>query len=216
MKAKSIFLILLLLICAFIPFQSGVSTSLKSYEVPVVIVTPCIQWGAWKVGQSEGVGDTPKEETTFITNSEKTCCVEVSVKYCENQPTYAYEITDFKFEITMNNGFKVVSLQASCSVTNSRGDTCTVSSFYACASHTHQYPIRCARSACAQIVSTRLAHRIDCSNCGGYYWTCISGATHNHTTVFTCKRPGCGVSFTSCSNGTCTSNWGTHPWHWAQ
>ena len=98
------------------------------------------------------------------------------------------------------------SLQASCSVTNSRGDTCTVSSFYACASHTHQYPARCARNACAQIVSTRLAHRIDCSNCGGYYWTCISGATHNHTTVFTCKRPGCGVSFTSCSNGSCTSN----------
>ena len=30
MKAKPIFWILLLLICAFIPFQSGVSTSFKS------------------------------------------------------------------------------------------------------------------------------------------------------------------------------------------
>lgn len=32
------------------------------------------------------------------------------------------------------------SLQASCSQTNSNGDRCTVSSFYACQSHTHTYP----------------------------------------------------------------------------
>ena len=32
------------------------------------------------------------------------------------------------------------SLQASCSQTNSTGDRCTVSSFYACQSHTHTYP----------------------------------------------------------------------------
>ncbi len=107
------------------------------------------------------------------------------------------------------------SLQASCSVTNSRGDTCTVTSFYACASHTHQYPARCARSACAQIVSHRLEHRQTCS-AGHTYWTCISGATHDHTTVFTCRRPGCGVTFTRCINGICISNVGTRPWHWAQ
>lgn len=41
-------------------------------------------------------------------------------------------------------------------------------------------------------------------------------AVHDHTTPFTCRRPGCGVTFTRCSNSTCTSNWGTFPYHWAR
>ncbi|RKU12711.1 hypothetical protein C6501_10535 [Candidatus Poribacteria bacterium] len=102
---------------------------------------------------------------------------------------------------------------------NSNGDSCTAGSSYACLSHTHVYPAptaNCARKACGQTVSNRLDHRIDCSYCGGHYWTCIAGAIHNHTTTFTCRRAGCGVTFTRCSNGTCTSNRGTHTYHWAQ
>ena len=113
------------------------------------------------------------------------------------------------------------SLQASCLVTNANGDYCTVTSFYACQYHTHVYPAppptpsaTCARSACGQTVSDRLEHRQICAY-GHTYWTCYPGATHNHTTTFTCRRPGCGVTFTRCSNGTCTSDWGTHNYHWA-
>lgn len=36
------------------------------------------------------------------------------------------------------------SLQSSCSSTDSHGNTCTVTSFYACQSHTHVYPPTCA------------------------------------------------------------------------
>ena len=111
------------------------------------------------------------------------------------------------------------NLQASCSVTNSNGDYCTYASFYACQSHTHVYPAptpsaTCARKACGQTVSHRLAHRIDCDNCDNHYWTCIEGATHNHTTTFTCRRSGCGVTFTKCSNGVCPES-SAGNYHWA-
>ena len=114
------------------------------------------------------------------------------------------------------------SLQASCSSTDSNGKSCTVTSFYACDGHTHSYPslpttVSCARSACGAQVSDRLEHRVDsCSNCGNVYWTCYPNAMYNHETTFTCRRPGCGTTFTRCSNGTCTSNWGTHAYHWAR
>ena len=109
------------------------------------------------------------------------------------------------------------TLQASCSVTNSNGDYCTYASFYACQSHTCVFPaptVTCARNACGQTVSHRLAHRIDCDNCDNHYWTCIEGATHNHTTTFTCRRSGCGVTFTKCSNGVCPES-SAGNYHWA-
>ena len=119
-------------------------------------------------------------------------------------------------------------VEEQCTVTNSKGDRCTYK-FWRCVypnvpsygpSHPHQYPapptVTCARKACGQTVSNRLEHRVDCSNCNSHYWTCISGAANNHTTIFTCRRAGCGVTFTKCSNGTCTSNSGTHNYHWAQ
>ncbi|RKU11534.1 hypothetical protein C6501_12575 [Candidatus Poribacteria bacterium] len=119
-------------------------------------------------------------------------------------------------------------VQEQCTITNSNGDRCTYT-FWRCLhptvpsygpSHVHAYPapppVVCARSACGQTVSNRLDHRIDCSNCNGHYWTCVAGATANHTTTFTCRRPGCGVTFTRCSNGTCTSDSGTHTYHWAR
>lgn len=116
------------------------------------------------------------------------------------------------------------SLQASCSSTNSSGQSCTVTSFYACNGHSHLYPappppttVSCARKACGGQVSYRLQHRVNnCTNCNGVYWTCYPGAIGDHVTSFTCRRPGCGATFTRCSNGSCTSDWGTHPYHWAQ
>ncbi|MCE2402612.1 hypothetical protein J4G08_17235, partial [Candidatus Poribacteria bacterium] len=116
-------------------------------------------------------------------------------------------------------------VEEQCTITNSNGERCTYM-FWRCGNltHTHAYPTpppppppsaTCARQACGQTVSDRLEHRIDCGPCNGHYWTCISGAADNHTTTFTCRRPGCGVSFTRCSNGSCTSDWGTHNYHWA-
>ncbi len=111
------------------------------------------------------------------------------------------------------------SLQASCSETNANGDSCTVTNFYACQTHTHEYPpttVSCARQECDVQLSTRFDHRIDCGNCGGHYWTCITGASYDHTTTFTCRRAGCGQTFTRCNSGPCTSDSGTHVYHWAQ
>ena len=115
------------------------------------------------------------------------------------------------------------SLQASCSSTDSNGNYCTVTNFYACQSHTHSYPapppppptVSCARSECGEQVSDRLKHRVDnCSNCNAVYWTCYPNAIYDHETTFTCRRSGCGQSFTRCSN-TPTSCQSAN-YHWAQ
>ncbi|MYB92782.1 hypothetical protein F4054_13395 [Candidatus Poribacteria bacterium] len=118
------------------------------------------------------------------------------------------------------------SLQASCSSTDSNGNSCTVTSFYACDSHTHSYPapppppttVACGGASytgCSG-ASSRTAHHVpSCSNgCGNGYWTCSSTAIYNHETQLTCRR--CGTSFTRCSNGTCTHNGQTYSYHWAQ
>ena len=118
------------------------------------------------------------------------------------------------------------SLQASCSSTDSNGNYCTVTNFYACDSHTHSYPapppppttVACGGASytgCSG-ASSRTAHHVpSCSNgCGNGYWTCDSQAVYNHETTFTCRR--CGTSFTRCSNGTCTHNGQTYSYHWAQ
>ena len=106
------------------------------------------------------------------------------------------------------------SLQASCLVTNANGDYCTVTSFYACQYHTHVYPAppptpsaTCARSACGQTVSDRLAHRIDCGPCNGHYWTCISGAADNHR-LKTCRFTECGQTWYACgTRPSCQKPW---------
>ncbi len=111
MKFRYCFYGLLILICAFIPFRPS-STDIE------LIWYPCVEWGAWTVGQSSGYGNSLKVgqssgngnsvDDSFITNSEQTCCVYVEVKYCEAQyGHWVYPITSFKFDITMNNGFEV-------------------------------------------------------------------------------------------------------------
>ena len=115
------------------------------------------------------------------------------------------------------------SLQASCSSTDSNGNYCTVTNFYACDSHTHSYPapppppttVSCARAACGEQVSDRLKHRVDnCSNCNAVYWTCYPDAIYDHETTFTCRRSGCGATFTRCSNTPTSCQ--SENYHWAQ
>ncbi len=53
---------------------------------------------------------------------------------CQSHQTYSCGHKD------LNSNSSSHALQASCSGTDSYGQTCTVTSFYACQSHTHQYP----------------------------------------------------------------------------
>ncbi len=100
MKTVCIFLLFLLVL---VPCLS-VRTALVSGEVSPT--APCVRWGDWTIGQSSGSDNAVF--TTFITNSEKTACVKVDVKYCARQPSqYVYPIERFNFQITMNNGFTV-------------------------------------------------------------------------------------------------------------
>ena len=99
MKAAHIFSLLLLAVCLLIPFEP-VYRYVAESSTPIYQTEPCIRWGDWTVGQSPGSGNAVV--TTFITNSEKTACVKVDVKYCASQPSvYVYPIKSFDFEITM-------------------------------------------------------------------------------------------------------------------
>ena len=106
------------------------------------------------------------------------------------------------------------ALQAGCLVTNANGDGCTVTGFYACGSHTHVYPVTCLRSGCRQSVSNQWVHLVRCSTCSKKYWSCDPVGVGHHVTVRTCRRTGCGVTFTNCTNGACSSDWGNFDTHW--
>ena len=109
-----------------------------------------------------------------------------------------------------------------CYVTDSNGNTCTVGSYYVCDYHTHQFPetytpppsepepepsATCARAACGETVSDRLAHRIDCGPCNGHYWTCISGAADHHR-LKTCRFTECGQTWYACgTRPSCQKPW---------
>ena len=121
------------------------------------------------------------------------------------------------------------SLQASCSSTDSNGNSCTVTSFYACDSHTHSYPapppppttVLCGNSwtgagACSYgrvVNSSSTEHQATCST-HGTYWSCNPTAQAWHGDSHTCRRPGCGATYTKCTkgNGSCTG--GTYTWHY--
>lgn len=63
--------------------------------------------------------------------------------------------------------------------------------------------------------TSRWAHRVlSCSNCNRPYYTCDPNAYRNHEEPLTCRRSGCGQTFTRCSN-TPTSCQGSY-YHWAQ
>ncbi|MDE0016628.1 MAG: hypothetical protein OXU51_10600 [Candidatus Poribacteria bacterium] len=116
------------------------------------------------------------------------------------------------------------SLQASCSSTDSNGNSCTVTNFYACGSHTHSYPappptptpppeptptppppttVACGArgwTGCTASVSSSTEHRVpSCSGCGSTYWTCSTFAS-NHTTLKTCRYSECGQTWQKCAS----------------
>lgn len=81
MKVRHVFYILLLFTCSLIPFSPSFT------EISLVNQTPCVRLNSWTVGQSSGnYGKTLLTISvgSFITNSEQTCCVSVSVGYCQN------------------------------------------------------------------------------------------------------------------------------------
>ena len=113
------------------------------------------------------------------------------------------------------------SLQASCSSTDSNGNSCTVTNFYACQSHTHVYPapptVSCGRSACTETVSSANEHRVGpCSACGGSYWSCGRYGSYweNRHRERTCRRSGCGNTWRRCQSSTpnCNALAGSRCW----
>ncbi len=90
------------------------------------------------------------------------------------------------------------SLQASCLETNESGYSCTVTGFYACQTHTHQYPtlVRCGRKVngyrvCDESVLSEQQHYVTCPN-GHSHWSCKS-EDYNHHRLRTCgnnRMPG--------------------------
>lgn len=64
------------------------------------------------------------------------------------------------------------ALQASCSLSNNWMQTCTVTNFYACQTHTCVFPtVPCGNASCTQSVAFREEHRRWCIN-SNKYWTC--------------------------------------------
>ena len=105
------------------------------------------------------------------------------------------------------------SLQASCSLTNASGQSCTVTSFYACQSHTCVFPapppppptVSCGRSGCSESVSSSNEHRVGpCSGCSQSYWSCSWSASYweNEHRLRTCRYGTCGNTWRRCQSST--------------
>ena len=112
---------------------------------------------------------------------------------------------------------------SSCTQTDSNGNTCTNSSgYYECSAHVHSYPpalVACAGAPwtnCSGAPSEWAHYETSCSQCSNGYWTCSEWAYQHTSGQKTCRRPGCRKPFYECQNGTCTSDWGTSSYHWAQ
>ncbi|MDE0481237.1 MAG: hypothetical protein OXI67_01540 [Candidatus Poribacteria bacterium] len=105
------------------------------------------------------------------------------------------------------------SLQASCTTTNASGQYCTVSSFYACQSHTHVYPapepiqVLCRRGGCNDLVDNTDAHWVTC-DAGHGYWSC-KGSHHGRHRTRTCRFSECRQTWTNCNGGApiCNKPW---------
>ena len=105
------------------------------------------------------------------------------------------------------------SLQASCSLTDANGNSCTVTNFYACQSHTCVFPapppppptVSCGRSGCSASVSSANEHRVGpCTACGGSYWSCSWSASYwaNEHRLRTCRYGTCGQTWRRCQSST--------------
>ncbi len=124
------------------------------------------------------------------------------------------------------------SLQASCSETDSHGQSCTVTNFYACQSHTHQYPALIS-GACGHsyTASSSYSHRSETcptnshgDSCTiGSYYVCKSHTHQYPEPTISCGRSACQetVSSTNEHRATCVAGhlyWTCKPYdvHWHQ
>ncbi|MXV76410.1 hypothetical protein F4Z99_19330 [Candidatus Poribacteria bacterium] len=116
------------------------------------------------------------------------------------------------------------SLQASCSSVDSNGTFCSVTSFYACSDHSHEYFVdstpACSDCAtgCSNCPSSGDGSGGDpggsgsptCSSCSGSYDPTDPDSYTNHQSV-TCI--GCGASFTGCTNDEWSCSTSGSGWH---
>ena len=70
---------------------------------------PTLTFKKWVIGQSATDFPTEDKPTTFITNEETSCDVEVQVTYNGSQPPNTCELTGVSFTVTMSHGFTVSS-----------------------------------------------------------------------------------------------------------
>lgn len=104
MKVISFFSIFLFLFCVFIPFVESSEISLGG--------GPDLRWKEWTVGQSSGSGRIIN--LSFITNSETTNCIDISVGYSDDQPDhfdFVYPLNYFEFELSMSHGFTLTKYE---------------------------------------------------------------------------------------------------------
>ncbi|MCG9132831.1 hypothetical protein J5I95_14220 [Candidatus Poribacteria bacterium] len=115
----------------------------------------------------------------------KTTIIGYSGSFYECQPHQTYSCG----HMDLNNNSSSHALQASCSETDSHGQGCTVTNFYACQSHTHQYPALISGA------------------CGHSY---TSAAAYNHRSE-TCPTNSSGQSCTSGSYYACSPHTHAYP-----
>ena len=119
------------------------------------------------------------------------------------------------------------SLQASCSETDSHGQSCTVSNYYACQSHTHQYPALIT-GACGHSYTSSASYNHRSETCptdsngnactSGAYYVCQSHTHQYPVPTISCGRSACQetVSSTDEHRETCVSGhlyWSCKPSH---
>ena len=152
MRFKSLCLYLFLLTFCVFAFGSGSGSA-----------RPSLIFTSWQAGRGVkgGPSDAPNQLpiwSTFATHSETKCKLDVQVGYadrfgdsCAITNFYACDNHVHFINTALLMGacgrhwvpsrlLSAHSLQASCSTINSNGDSCTVTSFYACYNHTHTYP----------------------------------------------------------------------------
>ncbi len=103
------------------------------------------------------------------------------------------------------------SLQASCSSTDGNGNSCTVTSFYACDNHTHVYPsppptpTLCPANGWTNCGNTES----DATTCGGrhIYYTCNPDAVAYHGDSKSCRRAGCSNTWSKCQSAPWCDAW---------
>lgn len=175
------------------------------------------QWGA--VRNAPGGDSTSSQRSTQTTTPETTpttvtgACGVHTIASSETS-SHAQKTGDCGHTYYVCSQGNHDKLQASCSTTNSSGQRCTVTNFYACQSHTHTYPTdrRCMRvlvgGTCAKggYVSSSDNHFGRCSQ-GHVYFDCHPASVEQHK-VRTCAR--CSNTYQNCQGNSnpCSSGRG--------